>query len=334
MVMQELVNNQIVNETTGVVRPPSQLEFSVLSILHDLKALGVKSSALSVISPRETVHMGDMKERIGLGEISMPFISALILKLEEFGKFKIDDGIIKHLPNLNKYIPQVDKISIRNLLNHSSGLPNYYDSELELFSKGLIKEKYTENDMLELISDIELTQEPYKTTDYGKDFSHTNYLLLGRLIEAKTNLMLPQAVCMYLFKLIGLHNTRWGDAEHTHLGLKNGFADSAITSNAIDLANFFKALFDDKTVIKRSCIEKYLNEGLGLFQATIDDKIYYYFYGDIAGCYTSCVIYTQKVNNKGGVIITATIDYTTTSAKDIKSELEASIFRNLDYIFR
>lgn len=72
-----------------------------------------------------------------LASVSKPFTAMGIIMLEKQGKLKYDDPISKFIPELSFY----KNITVRNLLNHTSGLPDY----IGLFQKNWDKSKFATN---------------------------------------------------------------------------------------------------------------------------------------------------------------------------------------------
>lgn len=58
-----------------------------------------------------------------LASVSKQFTAAAVLKLEEKDRLSLDDSVSKHIPELSGY----SGVTIRHLLNHTAGLPDYYD---------------------------------------------------------------------------------------------------------------------------------------------------------------------------------------------------------------
>jgi len=132
------------------------------------------AAGISSIGDSLTTNMS-----MAMGSISKSIAASTILKLEEEGVLKLSD-------ELNKWIdtyPNIDStITIRQLLNHSSGIYSMTDNLV------LITEVNTHSDSIWQPKDIlnNYIKEPYFKK--GKDFhySNTNYLLIGMIIEAAT----------------------------------------------------------------------------------------------------------------------------------------------------
>ena len=113
-----------------------------------------------------------------MGSTSKSFTAAVILKLEAAEKLSIDDTIGKWLPEY----PAWKNVSIRRLLNMTSGLPNY--SETEFISRVWANEPnrhLTAENLVELAYPTGSNDLP--VTD-GYHYSNTNYILAG-MIAAK-----------------------------------------------------------------------------------------------------------------------------------------------------
>jgi len=118
----------------------------------------------------------DTKFRIG--SITKQFTATLILQLVEEGKIKLDGKLSDYLPDYRKDIG--DKVTIHQLLNHTSGIPSYTDRR-EFFPESS-RDPYTVADFIKKFASSDLEFEP------GSKFSYNNsgYFLLGAIIEKVT----------------------------------------------------------------------------------------------------------------------------------------------------
>ncbi|KUJ60437.1 serine hydrolase [Flavobacteriaceae bacterium CRH] len=110
-----------------------------------------------------------------LGSISKQFTALLIVKLAEEGKIKLDVPITTYLPNYPKATG--DKITIHNLLTHTSGIPNY--TSFPNFFKDVSRNPYTPEEFVKTFENLPLDFTP------GEKYSYSNsgYFLLGYIIE-------------------------------------------------------------------------------------------------------------------------------------------------------
>ncbi len=145
-----------------------------------------------------------------LQSISKTFIAIAILKLYEKGKINLDESIQKYLPpRLGAHIAQAEKITVRMLLNHTSGIPEY--NLQPAYITYLLQHpthRFKPESYLDYIHQKPLTFEPGSKYSYR----NTNYLLLALIADAITG---DHARLLHetIFQPLQLHQTFYpGDA--------------------------------------------------------------------------------------------------------------------------
>lgn len=137
-----------------------------------------------------------------IGSITKQFTAAAILKLAEAGSLSLDDPAIRYLPELP---PAWAPVTIRMLLNHSSGLPNV--TALPGYATQLGRIERSPMETVGLLYREDLLFPPGS----GHEYSNTGYILLAGLIERITG----QSFARYLNDAIlapaGLASTRDAD---------------------------------------------------------------------------------------------------------------------------
>lgn len=123
--------------------------------------------------------------RMLAGSIGKMFVSALALKLVQDNKLKLEDKALNYLDDKPwfKSFPNYSEIKIINLLNHTSGLPEYlYEPEfLEGFIKNPKENRFPEDNIQSV------TNKPaVHPVGKGWSYSDTNYIILGLMIEKVT----------------------------------------------------------------------------------------------------------------------------------------------------
>ena len=133
-----------------------------------------------------------------LASCSKQFTAMAIMILKEKGKLNLDDDIKKFIPALSSY----KGITIRNLLNHTGGLPDYMELMDSLFDKSKIA---TNNDIITLFSkhNPKILFEP--NTKY--EYSNTGYALLASIIEKASGLTFANFLNKNIFKPLQMENT-------------------------------------------------------------------------------------------------------------------------------
>ena len=110
-----------------------------------------------------------------VGSITKPFVATMVLQLVDEGRVNLDERLATYLPET----PVGDDVTIRDLLRHYSGLPNYTD--MNAFFPDVLADRSRRFEPAELLTYVE-TERPGPP---GRRFaySNTNYILLGQLIE-------------------------------------------------------------------------------------------------------------------------------------------------------
>jgi CubicO group peptidase (beta-lactamase class C family) len=104
------------------------------------------------------------------GSLGKMFTAALVLQLADSGRLGLDDPIRRHLP---EGPPRWDSITVRHLLTHTSGIPDYTDSVVDLHRD------YTEDELVRVAAALPPLFAPGERWSY----SNTGYVLLGAIIR-------------------------------------------------------------------------------------------------------------------------------------------------------
>lgn len=132
-----------------------------------------------------------------LASISKTFTGMAVLKLWEDGKLSLDDS-------LQKYFPQLPYrgITIRMLLSHRSGLPNYLYFMDSLWDK---HKEMTNEDVLNAL----IVHHPTIQNMPGRRFQYcnTNFMLLALIVEKITGEKFPEYMKKNVFEPLGMHDT-------------------------------------------------------------------------------------------------------------------------------
>ena len=137
-----------------------------------------------------------------IGSVTKQFTSAAIMRLMEQGKLSLDDTLQKFLPNVPA---QGNRVTIRHLLNHTSGIKNYTS----------LGPKWSRVMRIDLVPDSLLAlfaNEPYdfKPGDAYR-YNNSGYFLLGMIIEKLSGKPYGQYVKDEFFTPLGLKGTLYCD---------------------------------------------------------------------------------------------------------------------------
>lgn len=154
------------------------------------EAYGVANKTGNALNNTET--------KFNIGSMNKMFTAVAIAQLVEQGKLSFEDTISKHLTDYpNKVV--ADKVTIHQLLTHTSGLGNYQN---EKFLAQLDRIK-TLADLLPLFAGEPLAFEPGSKWDY----SNSGYVVLGLIIEKVSGQNYFDYVRENIFKPAGMSNT-------------------------------------------------------------------------------------------------------------------------------
>ncbi len=235
----------------------------------------------------------DVNTKYRIGSVSKMFTAVMIFQLIEEGKVKLDQTLDTYFPNL----PNANKITISNLLNHRSGLHNYTEGT-DFFTEWMDKPK-THEEMLNIIIEKGPDFQPNAKAEYN----NTNYLLLSYIIEKVWKMPYQDVLHKTITSKIGLLNTyygstinpeknesasykyfnnNWAKEKETDMSIHSGAG--SIVSTPTDMVKFIEALFSYKLVSKASLnkVKTLIDDyGMGMFPFRFYEKTGYGHNGKI-----------------------------------------------------
>jgi D-alanyl-D-alanine carboxypeptidase len=169
-----------------------------------VRAFGVRDIATG--EPMET----DLYTRIG--SVTKTFVTTAVLQLVDRGKVGLDDPISKYVDG----VPNGDNITIRQLAAMRSGLFSYSDVTNPMLPSQP-ERKWTPRELLE----ISFNHPPLFPPDAKFDYSNTNTVLLGLVVEKVSGQSLSAFIDEHIARPEGLGHTRFPDgatlpSPHTH----------------------------------------------------------------------------------------------------------------------
>ena len=141
----------------------------------------------------------DSSTAFHLASVSKTFTAMAILKLWENAALLLDDPVAKYLEGF-----PFPLITVRNLLSHRSGLPNYVHFVEKL---GWDTHRFVTNaDILQLLIDHPDKLKPGRANAYF-DYCNTNYALLALIVEKVSQLGFSEYLNTVFFKPLGMNNS-------------------------------------------------------------------------------------------------------------------------------
>ena len=139
---------------------------------------------------------------VRIGSNTKTFVAVLIMKMVEEGKVKLDEPIETYLPGLIKG-QGVDgkKITVRQLLQHTSGLPEFWSGLPDFFA--MRNDYVSPRDVL----DMALTRPAQFAPGAKFTYTNTNYIVLGLLAERVGKRPIAEQIETKIVKPLGLKHT-------------------------------------------------------------------------------------------------------------------------------
>lgn len=144
-----------------------------------------------------------------LASVSKTFTATAVLILHDRGKLSIDDDIRKHLPELPAYSP-ANPIRIRDLLHHTSGLPNYMDFEdvpRRPKEFGVVHEFWVNDDYLPMFAKQRQKHPLDFPTGQKYEYNNTNFMLLASIIERVSKRTFGRFLREEIFTPVGMEHS-------------------------------------------------------------------------------------------------------------------------------
>lgn len=210
----------------------------------------------------KTPNTPDTKFRIA--SVTKQFTAALIMQLVEKGKINLDGRLSDYLQYYRKDIG--DKITIHQILSHTSGLANYTDNR-ELNESG---GKVVPKDFITKYCSGELVFEPGTSWAY----SNTGYYILGAIIEELTGKSYEENLRENILTPLGMSNTGVEQSGIAYENMAKGyvnifgeykpakqgemsipFSAGAMYSTIEDMYKWDRALYTEK-ILSKASLEK------------------------------------------------------------------------------
>lgn len=166
-----------------------------------------------------TAGVGDLRtgaprsaaDRYRVGSITKTFASTVLLQLEAEGRLSLDDTVDHWLPGVVRGNGNDGTgITLRQLLNHTSGIFNYTADEdfgrTYFLKDGFLRHRYDTSTPGQLVA-IALSHKPDFAPGTSWNYSNTNYVLAGMVIEKATGRSYAAQIRERIIEPLGLHAT-------------------------------------------------------------------------------------------------------------------------------
>ncbi|MDF3147281.1 MULTISPECIES: serine hydrolase domain-containing protein [unclassified Streptomyces] len=262
-------------------------------------------SATAGVGNLKTGKPRSADDRFRVGSITKTFVATVLLQLEAEGRLSLDDTVEKWLPGrVRGNGHDGNRITLRQLLNHTSGIYNYTADEefgrTYFLKDGFFEHRYDTKKPGELVA-LAMTHKPDFEPGTSWNYSNTNFVLAGMVIEKATGRPYGDAIRERIVKPLHLTatsvpgtrvtvpqpssraysklaETATGPSyDVTKLNPSLAYAAGEMISNSTDLNRFYSALLRGKLLPREQLAEMTttvpLDEGsgygLGLMKAEL-----------------------------------------------------------------
>jgi D-alanyl-D-alanine carboxypeptidase len=177
----------------------------VLAEVHDSTGVWRGASGVSLLGTHQPVPATG---RFRAGSITKSFVATVVLQLVGEGRLGLDDTLQQWLPGI---LPDGARITMRHLLQHTSGVVNYtnaqsfravYRTEADIVR--LRDHTWTARELVAFVEDLPLLFEPVT----GWMYSNTNFVLLSMVVERLTGAGYAAEVRRRILRPLGLRQTQ------------------------------------------------------------------------------------------------------------------------------
>lgn len=267
-------------------------------------------------------------DQFRVGSITKTAVSVVALQLAEQGRLSLRDSIESWLPHV---VPNGSAITLRMLLNHTSGIFNYTDDQD--FLATVFAHPYRHWSPRELV-DVATSHPPVFAPGTDWSYSNTNYILVGLVLQKATGKSVADLVQQRVIRPLHLENTYLAGTAGFRSRFAHGYAPpgllgdgyvdlsrwspswawaaGALVSNAPDLARFYQSLLSGR-LLSRAMLHQMtttvsaapgLGYGLGIFTADTPCGTIWGHDGGIPG-YVS-IAYNNAEGTRSAVVLMPT----------------------------
>ena len=215
------------------------------SSLESMVKAGFAPGALASVRDRKgnvanyTAGVGDLRTKakvpvdghVRIASNTKMYTAVVVLQLVGEGKIGLEAPVEKYLPGLLRS-PSIDgrKITIRQLLQHTSLLPNY-----DLLPNGIFQDRHTYREDHDLVRSALAAKSLEPGTKWS--YSNTNYIVAGLVVQKVTGRPISEEITNRIIKRLGLRHTYWpGVGDQTVRGPHpRGYVTDPATGELVDI---------------------------------------------------------------------------------------------------
>lgn len=213
------------------------------------------------------------QSKFQLASLSKTFTAIAILKLQESGKVAFTDSIQRFFPDFPYH-----GITIRDLLSHRSGLPNYvysFDDSMKVNYYRKDPKLPTNADIMHWFATVKPTPMRYNVPGRGFTYNNTNYMVLAAIVEKVAKQPFDAYLRRTIFLPLGMYNTYVATTKNDSINLfrtagyqmnrripkdyfDNVVGDKGVYSTIGDLFRWYRALNGDCLLSRKVLAEAFI----------------------------------------------------------------------------
>jgi CubicO group peptidase (beta-lactamase class C family) len=215
-----LIISLFIPSLLGHAQSDNQLDLQAIDsfLQEQVKANRIPGMAVAIVQGNEVVFIKGYGEaapgkpvtpqtQFYIGSVTKSFTALATMQLVEQGKLELDAPVQKYLPWFEVADPEASsKITVRHLLNHTSGLTEKGDPNPSAYTSSL-------EEQARLLADVQ----PTSSAGSRYEYYNQNYRLLGLLIEQVSGQSYGDYLHNNIFEPLGMTNTVTNPAEATSL---------------------------------------------------------------------------------------------------------------------
>lgn len=229
--------------------------------------------AVSGVANRRGAVAVTPQTRFYVASVGKMTVAAAILQLVDEGRLTLESPVaplVAHVPGIAR-MANLKSVTLAQLLNHSSGLPEYLTDRFTEDSRKDLKRRWTAAEALVYAVGEPASGKPGAAHEY----CNTNYVLLGEILVGMDGMPLAQVLRRRIFEPAGMTDTTVGVSDPDDPRLAHGYADlddsgkekdvsrlswnfpfgdGPMVTTAVDLERFMIALFRNNRLIKPASV--------------------------------------------------------------------------------
>ena len=272
------------------------------AVLVQARAGGETWSEAHGVKDQETRQPAEPGGAFHIASVTKPMVAAAVLTLVEEERLQLDGLVDDYLPGFQEVMKPPQPVSVRMLLNHTSGMPEF---EGPLSRSGPLKQVFAAPITGEQRLALAGTEQWEKPPGSGFEYSSSNYVALGLIIERLTGRSLSEVLRSHVTEPLGMDGTVLAGSAAAPSGMVHGYAvvdgetmdganagfhagsaSGGMISTVHDVNTFFSALMQGRLVNPASVEEMRGSDaepfGLGLFKWQ-DSCTGDFYYGHLGG---------------------------------------------------